>query len=158
LSRCSRIFTSTLINASAGCRVRKSKIRLYVAGRRVNVLLASSAALHIAPAARLREFCFLGFRARENFRGEFVSPMEQPSIADIRRKFAVNNAVGNSREICVNFAQTCDMFRAPLAVLKEDVCGNYRHSERLSLLCASLPGYSRGQKQPMICLGERTQI
>jgi len=32
--------------------------RLYVAGRRVNLLLASSpAALQIAPAARLREFC-----------------------------------------------------------------------------------------------------
>ena len=35
-------FTSTLINASAGCRVRESKIQFYVAGRRVNVLLASS--------------------------------------------------------------------------------------------------------------------
>src|SRR5438552_3612064 len=36
------MFPSTPINASAGCRVRESRIQLYVAGRLVNVLLASS--------------------------------------------------------------------------------------------------------------------
>jgi len=38
------------------------RFRLYVAGRRVNVLLALlPSALHIAPAAQLREFCRYGF-------------------------------------------------------------------------------------------------
>jgi hypothetical protein len=38
----------------------------YVAIRRVNLLLASSpAALHIAPAARLREFCLYDFALGE---------------------------------------------------------------------------------------------
>jgi hypothetical protein len=60
------------VNALAWHRVRESKIRLYVAGRRVNVLLASSGCAphctrHPAPGVLL-----LGFRAREDFH---VSPI-----------------------------------------------------------------------------------
>jgi hypothetical protein len=36
------IFGNVPVNTSAGCRARKSEIPLYVAGQRVNVLLASS--------------------------------------------------------------------------------------------------------------------
>jgi hypothetical protein len=67
LSRCSRIFESTLINASAGCRVRESKIRLYVAGRRVNVLLASSGCAPHCTRRPAPGVLLLGFRARQDF-------------------------------------------------------------------------------------------
>jgi hypothetical protein len=39
-------------------RVRELEIRLWAAGRRVMYCSPHPAALHIAPAARLREFCF----------------------------------------------------------------------------------------------------
>jgi hypothetical protein len=61
------------VNPSAGCRVRESGFDC------VSPVVASiycshhPAPLQIAPAARLREFCFLGFRAREIYRGKFTS-------------------------------------------------------------------------------------
>ena len=61
------MFTSTLINASAGCRVRESKIRLCVAGRRVNVLLASSGCAPHCTRRPAPEVLPLGFRAGEDF-------------------------------------------------------------------------------------------
>jgi hypothetical protein len=52
---------------SAGCRVRESKIRLYVAGRRVNVLLASSGCAPHCTRRPAPGVLLLGFRTREDF-------------------------------------------------------------------------------------------
>jgi len=47
--------------------VRESKIRLYVAGRRVNVLLASSGCAPHCTRRPAPGVLLLGFRAREDF-------------------------------------------------------------------------------------------
>jgi hypothetical protein len=61
------MFLSTFVNASAGCHVRESKIRLCVAGRRVNVLLASSGCAPHCTRRPAPGVLLLGFRAREDF-------------------------------------------------------------------------------------------
>ena len=54
-------------NDLAWHRVRESKIRLYVAGRRVNVLLASSGCAPHCTRRPAPGVLLLGFRAREDF-------------------------------------------------------------------------------------------
>jgi hypothetical protein len=67
LNGCSGMFLSTFVNALAWHRVRESKIRLYVAGRRVNLLLASSGCAPDCTRRPAPGILPLGFRAREDF-------------------------------------------------------------------------------------------
>jgi hypothetical protein len=52
--------------------VRESKIRLYVAGRRVNVLLASSGSAPHCTRRPAPGVLLLGFRAREDFHASIL--------------------------------------------------------------------------------------
>jgi hypothetical protein len=52
--------------------VRESKIRLYVAGRRVNVLLASSGCAPHCTRRPAPGVLLLGFRAREDFHASSI--------------------------------------------------------------------------------------
>ena len=82
------MFPSPLCQRIGGYRVRDSESPLYVAGQRIKIFLALFPLRSILTRRPAPGVLPVGIARRKLYRREFVSPIEQPSVADIQREFA----------------------------------------------------------------------